>query len=60
MAKKSARRPAKSIEKAVLSFRLAAPIREALNEAAAADDRTASAYVTRLLSQHLRELGYLK
>ncbi len=53
-------RPAKLPKDAGLSFRLPAPIRDALNKAAEADDRSASAYVTRLLERHLREVGFLK
>lgn len=59
MAKKLAR-PGKPVDKLALSFRLPAPIRKALDEAAAADDRNVTSYVTRILSQHLREAGYLK
>jgi hypothetical protein len=60
MASKTAKRATKPVEKTALSFRLPTQIRDALDKAAAADDRTVSAYVTRLLTQHLREAGYLK
>jgi hypothetical protein len=60
VAKKLAKRPARPAKDAALSFRLPAPIRDALDHAAAADDRTVSAYVTRLLDRHLREAGFLK
>jgi hypothetical protein len=54
------KRPARPAKDAALSFRLPAPIRDALDQAAAADDRSVSAYVTRLLDRHLREAGFLK
>jgi hypothetical protein len=43
-----------------LSFRISAPLHDALARAAEADDRTVSAYVTRALERHLREAGFLK
>jgi hypothetical protein len=60
MAKKSAKRTARPVEKAVLSFRVPAELRGALSAAALTDDRTVSSYVTRLLAQRMREAGYLK
>ena len=60
MTKKSVKRPARTAKDAAFSFRLPAQIRDALDRAAAADDRTVGAYVTRLLDNHLREAGFLK
>ena len=44
----------------VLQIRLPAEMREALNAAAAADDRAPSAYARKVLTENLRKRGYLK
>lgn len=45
---------------AMLLIRLEAELRHAIDKAAADDDRASSAYVRKLIVDHLREKGYLK
>jgi hypothetical protein len=52
-------RPVKQPRDAALSFRISASLRDALERAASNDDRSVSAYVTRLIERHLREGGFL-
>jgi hypothetical protein len=44
---------------AAISVRVEPEVKEAVEKAAKADDRTVAAYVERVLIQHLRDKGYL-
>lgn len=43
-----------------ISVRVPDAVKAAVEKAAAEDDRSLASYVERLLTQHLREKGYLK
>jgi uncharacterized protein (DUF1778 family) len=43
-----------------LSFRVTPQLKQALDKAAASDDRSVSSYVQRLLIKHLTSEGFLK
>jgi hypothetical protein len=45
---------------APLGLRITPTLRKALEKAAADDHRTVASYVEKLLTEHLREEGYLK
>jgi uncharacterized protein (DUF1778 family) len=44
----------------IIGFRLPPDAKEALERAAAEDDRSVSQYIVLTLTRHLREQGYLK
>ena len=45
---------------AAISVRVSDELKKAVEDAAKEDDRSVAAYVERLLTQHMRELGRLK
>lgn len=47
------------VKTSALSVRVSDDIKEAVEKAAKEDDRSAASYVERVITQHLKEKGYL-
>jgi hypothetical protein len=58
--KKRASTRKRATKLAVLGVRLEPPVREALDECAAADERPISGMAHKIIADYLREKGYLK